>query len=71
MEELREVVQESNRQLEEKTVWLEEAEAEVGELQESLEASSERSESLERSRSPRGLWSDEANLGKVVEVRPQ
>jgi len=60
MEELRGVVQESNRQLEEKTIWLEKAEAQVGELQEALQASRERSESLERSRSPCGLHSDEA-----------
>ena len=68
MEELRGVVQESNRQLGEKTVRLEEAEAQVRELQEALEASRDRSEFLERSRSPRGLQSDEATLGKAVEV---
>ena len=49
MEELQGVGQESNRQLGEKTVRLEEAEAQVQELQEALEVSRERSESLERS----------------------
>ena len=59
MEELRGVIQESNRQLGEKTVRLGEAQAQVRELQETLiEASRERSESLERSRSPRGLRLD-------------
>ena len=43
------MVQESNRQLGEKTLRLEEAEAQVRELQEALKASRERSESLERS----------------------
>ena len=66
--ELRGVVQESNHQLEEKTVWLEEAEAQVRELQEALVASGEKSQSLERSRSPQGLRSDKATLGKAVEV---
>lgn len=60
MKELRGVVQESNRQLEEKTVQLEEAEAQVRELQEALQVSSERSESLESSRSPCGLRLDKA-----------
>ena len=63
------MVQESNRRLGEKTVQLDEDEAEVRELQEALiETSRERSDSLERSRSPCGLRSDEATLGKAVEV---
>ena len=68
MEELRRVVQESNRQLGEKTERLEEAEARVQELQEALEAARERSGSLERSRSPCGLRSGEATRGEAVEV---
>ena len=49
-----------NRQLGERTVWLKEAEAQVLELQESLEVS--------RERSAHGLRSDEATLGEAVEV---